>query len=54
MGTLGILDRLRSDGHIDDVELRYCLEQLKENNGGAVRLPKAEIDRRLAILFEIE
>ena len=54
MGTHGILDRLRSDGHIDDAELRYCLEQLKENNGGVIRLPKAEIDRRLAMLLEIE
>ena len=54
MGTLGILDRLSSDGLIDDKELKYCLEQLKENNGGVVRLPMAEIEKRLAQLSEVE
>lgn len=50
IGTLGILDQLFSDGMISAEELMDCLEKLKENNGGAVRLPAAEIDRRLAAL----
>ncbi len=50
IGTLGILDRLRSEGMIEDEELRYCLEQLNAKNGGMVRLPKAEIDKRLNAL----
>lgn len=35
-------------------EMLYYLEQLKENNGGVVRLSMAKIDRWLAILLEIE
>ena len=51
IGTLGILDQLYSNGIINDKELKECLEALKKNNGGAVRLPESEIDSRLAMLF---
>ena len=50
IGTLGILDRLHTDGVIDDGEYKSCLEDLKNNNGGVIRLPQIEIDRRLRSL----
>lgn len=51
MGTLGILDQLQETGKIEVQELKNCLEQLKAHNGGAVRLPKAEIEKRLSGLL---
>ena len=50
MGTLGILDQLWSEGRIDADELSFCLKQLIAHNGGTVRLPRAELERRLAML----
>ena len=50
MGTLGILDQLRETGLINAAELRTCLEELNALNGGVVRLPRAELERRLALL----
>ena len=50
LGTLGILDQLWKDGKVTAEELKTCLEQLKSHNGGAVRLPMAELERRLAML----
>ena len=47
MGTLGILDQLWQKEKIDAREMRFCLEQLKANNGGVVRLPANEIEKRL-------
>lgn len=47
IGTIGILDQLYAEGKIDGAELKYCLEQLRELNGGVVRLPNAEIEKRL-------
>ena len=47
MGTLGILDQLWSQQLITADEIRTCLQGLLVNNGGAVRLPKAEILSRL-------
>lgn len=47
MGTLGILDKLWEKKKISTEELKSCLEGLIEHNGGAVRLPKAELDRRI-------
>ncbi len=49
-GTLGILDDLRNRNLITADELKTCLLSLLENNGGAVRLPKAEILSRLETL----
>ena len=46
-GTLGIIDELWTDGLIDDKEYRDCLIQLKEHNHGVIRLPDAEIEKRL-------
>ena len=52
MGTLGVLDQLWETGKVNMEEMRVCLEQLKAHNGGAIRLPKIELERRLAIFFE--
>ena len=49
LGTLGILDQLWEDRKVTAEEMKTCLEQLKELNGGAVRLPKTELERRLAM-----
>ncbi len=51
LGTLGILDQLWEDRKVTAEEMKTCLEQLKEHNGGAVRLPKAELERRLTMLL---
>ena len=47
IGTLGILDKLWDQGLITAEEVITCLQALLDNNGGAVRLPKAEIISRL-------
>lgn len=47
MGTLGILDQLWRQQLITAEEYKACLQQLLNNNGGAVRLPRAEILSRL-------
>lgn len=49
MGTLGILDQLWRQQLITAEELKTCLQQLLANNGGAVRLPRAEILSRLEL-----
>ena len=49
MGTLGILDQLWRQQLITAEELKTCLQQLLSNNGGAVRLPRAEILSRLEL-----
>lgn len=52
MGTLAVLDQLWEAGKINMEEMKQCLEQLKAHNGGAIRLPKIEIERRIARFFE--
>ncbi len=51
LGTLGILDQLWEDRKVTAEELKACLEQLKAHNGGTVRLPKADLERRLAMFL---
>jgi len=46
-GTIGLLDRIYLEKHIDAAEYRRCLEQLKRYNGGEIRLPEDELERRL-------
>ncbi len=48
LGTLGILDQLWEEGKVTAEELLECLKQLNALNGGVIRLPKAELERRLA------
>ena len=47
LGTLGILDQLFEQHLIDAEEYRYCLTKLQQLNGAKVRLPDAEIQKRL-------
>ena len=47
MGTLGVLDQLWSRNDISAEEYVTCLRSLLEKNGGAIRLPKAEILSRI-------
>ena len=52
IGTLGILDQLFDGELIDKEEYRHCLQELKNNNGGQIRLPKGEIEYRLQKISE--
>lgn len=47
IGTIGILDRLYADNHIDENEYNVCLTLLQKFNGGVVRLPADDIKFRL-------
>ena len=47
MGTIGLLDTLYEDGKITSVEYRECLLLLIKVNGREVRLPYAELQKRL-------
>lgn len=47
IGTLGIIDQLLEKKLIQTEEYVDCLQRLKEQNGGTVRLPAAEIEARL-------
>lgn len=51
IGTLGIMDQLLAMNLIDIKEYKDCLQMLKQQNGGAVRLPVAEIESRLRKCF---
>ena len=53
MGTLGLLDQLWDQGRISSDEFESCLQKLLDNNGKAVRLPKDEIQSRLAKLSRL-
>ncbi|MCD7711646.1 MAG: PIN domain-containing protein [Firmicutes bacterium] len=47
MGTIGILDRLYDGNYIDEEEFHHCIGELMEHNGGKVRLPVAELKKRM-------
>ena len=47
IGTIGIIDQLLNEDLVSVEEYVDCLQRLKEHNGGAVRLPSAEIELRL-------
>ena len=47
MGTIGILDRLKHESRIAGEEYVLCIRKLLELNGGKVRLPKDELEKRL-------
>lgn len=47
LGTIGILDELYYGKYIPASEYIYCLEQLLHFNGGAIRLPTKELQKRL-------
>ena len=47
MGTIGIIDELHERKLIDTSEYRECLLKLQKYNGQGVRLPRAELEKRL-------
>lgn len=47
IGTIGLLDRIYREAHIDTAGYRQCLERLLRYNGGEIRLPAKELERRL-------
>lgn len=47
MGTIGILDKLYEGSYVTYEEYMYCLRELEKHNGKEVRLPKAEIRKRM-------
>ena len=47
MGTIGVLDKLYDGAYIESVEYLECLEKLKAYNGGKIRLPKKEVEKRI-------
>lgn len=47
VGTIGILDELYEDGYIQNAEYIDCLKRLKKANHGLIRLPEAELDKRI-------
>lgn len=47
IGTIGLLDELRNQRLVDDSEYVFCLEELLRYNGGKVRLPGNELQKRI-------
>ena len=47
IGTIGILDRLYHEQMVEANEYLYCLQELLRYNGKKVRLPEAELRRRI-------
>ena len=45
--NLGILDQLFDGQYIAKDEYLYCLQEFQKHNGGEVRLPRAELKKRL-------
>ena len=47
IGTIGIMDQLVERELVSKAEYVECLQRLQQQNGGSVRLPRAEIEARL-------
>lgn len=47
MGTIGLLDELYQQDLVEKEEYVFCLESLLQNNGGRVRLPGDELQKRI-------
>ena len=47
IGTIGIMDQLLERELVSEAEYVECLQRLKQQNGGLVRLPWVEIETRL-------
>ena len=47
MGTIGVLDQLYKRHLVKTNEYTYCLRELKKYNGGRVRLPETELEKRI-------
>ena len=50
IGTIGILDLLYNELLIEKHEYSYCLKELQKHNGGKIRLPEAELRKRIDLL----
>ena len=46
-GTIGVLDQLYEQKHIEKSEYVYCLEQLLAHNGREIRLPQNALQSRI-------
>ncbi len=46
-GTLWIFDELLRSEKISEDEYKRFMQELKRQNGSAIRLPEAEIDKRI-------
>lgn len=53
LGTIGILDKLFEGNYIQQEEYQYCLSELMKHNGAEVRLPSAELRKRLENLSQL-
>lgn len=47
MGTIGVLDQLYGGTYIETEEYLECLKRLQHYNGGRVRLPAKELEKRV-------
>ena len=47
IGTIGVLDRLYQNNYIPSELYKECLEKLDKFNGGKVRLPDKELQKRI-------
>ncbi len=47
IGTIGILDQLYNGDYIAREEYLDCLKELQQYNGGKVRLPEKELEKRI-------
>lgn len=47
IGTIGILDQLYDGDYIAREEYLQCLKRLQHYNGGKVRLPRKELEKRI-------
>ena len=52
IGTIGLLDELYYQNRIEIAEYLYCLNALLQNNGGKVRLPGNELQKRIDSMAE--
>lgn len=53
IGTIGLLDELYQRKLIDNSEYLFCLSELQKHNGGRVRLPAAELQKRIDLATKI-
>lgn len=47
VGTIGLLDQAYEGEYISKPEYMMCIKELLDNNGGKVRLPEEELQKRI-------
>lgn len=50
LGTIGVLDQLMEGAYINESVYLECLKSLQHLNGGKVRLPVKELERRIEMI----